>query len=146
MLASHQELARRIENPHIYFHTPWPESETSSLLSTANLFILPTQGEQAMFSVPSKLISYMLAGHPILSCASKASELARVISTANCGWTIPVADPEAISKTLVRLSERSPAELEEYGKRGREYALKEMTKAANLPKLIKLMASVANSV
>jgi glycosyltransferase involved in cell wall biosynthesis len=145
MLDKYQKLARKNESPHICFHTPWLECETSSLLAAADLFILPTQGEQSMFSVPSKLISYMLVGRPILACAGAKSEVARVISTAQCGWTISVANPEAICEKLLSLSEYPQEELAEYGKRGRAYALKEMTKMANLPKLIQLMDSVATS-
>lgn len=144
MLAKYQELAQKTENPRIFFHTPWLDSETSSLLAAANLFILPTQGEQSMFSVPSKLISYMLAGHPILSCVGEKSEVARIINTARCGWTIPSTNPQVISEKLLSLSQCSQEELEEYGKRGRDYAMQEMTKKANLPKLIKLMDSIAS--
>jgi putative colanic acid biosynthesis glycosyltransferase WcaI len=143
MLANYRELARKIENPRILFHTPWLETETSNLLTAATLFILPTQGKQSMFSVPSKLISYMLAGRPILACVGEKSEVARVINTARCGWTTPVTNPEAISERLLSLSQYHQEELEEYGKRGHDYAVKKMTKMANLPKLIKLMDSVA---
>lgn len=144
MLSNYENLAQDIENPHVCFHTPWLESETSSLLSAADLLILPTQGEQAMFSVPSKLISYMLAGRPILSCVNEKSEVARVIHAAQCGWTIPRTSPEVVSEKLSWLAKRPREELEEYGKRGRNYALKEMTKVANLPKLIGLMQKIAN--
>jgi glycosyltransferase involved in cell wall biosynthesis len=146
MLANHRELARKIDNPRIIFHNPWLECETSNLLAAANVFILPTQGEQSMFSVPSKLISYMFAGRPILSCVEEKSEVARVINAARCGWTIPVANLETISQKLVLLSQYSQEELDEYGKRGRAYAVKEMTKMSNLPKLKKLMERVANDM
>jgi hypothetical protein len=86
----------------------------------------------------------MLAGRPILACVGAKSEVAGVISAAQCGWIIPAADPDAISEKLLLISQYSQKELEEYGKRGRDYALKEMTKMANLPKLISLMDSVTS--
>ena len=143
MLANCRELARKMGNPRVLFHTPWLESETASLLSAATLFILPTPGEQSLFSVPSQLIFYMLAGHPVLSCVEGKSEVARIINTARCGWIVAAAEPETIAEKLCLLSQDSQEELDEYGKRGREYAVKEMTRTANLPKLIKLIDSVA---
>lgn len=144
MLADCKVLAEKIHNPRILFHTPWLESETMALLASASLFILPTQDAQSQFSVPSKLILYMLAGRPILACAGEHSEVARVIHRAECGWTIPACDPETIAQKLVQLSQCSAAELETYGKRAKEYAEQEMTKKANLPKLVKLLNSVAS--
>src|SRR5574341_1176085 len=79
-------LASAGTNRRIVFHHPWLADETSNVLSAADLLILPTQGKQSLVSLPSKLISYMLAGRPILALAQPESELAEIIQGSNSGW------------------------------------------------------------
>ena len=136
-----RELAGRTDNPRVLFHTPWLDSETSSMLAAASLFILPTIGAQSLASVPSKLISYMLASRPILCCAVPESDIAKTIADASCGWAIPPDDPHSIAKEIKMLSKLLPAELQRAGERGRMYALQHMTRKANLPVLVKLVRS-----
>jgi glycosyltransferase involved in cell wall biosynthesis len=137
-----RELARKMDNPRVLFHSPWLDSETSSMLAAASLFILPTQGDQSLASVPSKLISYMLASRPILCCASDESDIAKIVVDAACGWAIPPGDEDAISKEILLLSQQPVGELETFGERGRSYALQHMTRKANLPQLVSLIESM----
>jgi len=57
-----RKIAKEIRNVEVIFHSPWEEEDTSKVLSAADLLILPTHGQQSLFSVPSKLIAYMLSG------------------------------------------------------------------------------------
>ena len=140
-LSDWRELAGEMGNPRILFHTPWLDSETSSVLDAASLFILPTQNNQSLVSVPSKLIAYMLAGRPILCSAGEKSDIANIIDEAACGWVIPTDSPEVISQRILSLSQQPPDELHKFGERGKSYALKNMTKTVNLPKLVNLIQS-----
>ena len=142
MLFDWRALAGEIANPRVLFHTPWLTAETSSVLAAASLFILPTYGNQSLVSVPSKLITYMLAGRPVLCCATDDSDIAQTIGSASCGWVIPAGDPALISRKLRTLSQRPPDELRRLGDSGRSYALRYMTRAANLPRLVDLIQSV----
>ncbi|MEA2491720.1 MAG: hypothetical protein QOH21_3512, partial [Acidobacteriota bacterium] len=63
-----EALARRIAPGRIHIHTPWPVTETASVLSAADLLALPTFGDQSLVSVPSKILSYLLAAKPVLAC------------------------------------------------------------------------------
>lgn len=137
-------LAEQIGNPHIHFHTPWLASETSSTLAAADLFILPTHGDQSLVSVPSKLITYMLAGRPVLCCATDDSDIARTIRKAACGWTIPAEEPSTIARMLLALSLEPSEDMRRFGQQGRSYALRHMTRAANLPKLVELIENVGS--
>jgi colanic acid biosynthesis glycosyl transferase WcaI len=135
-------LAQKIANPRILFHTPWLDSETSGMLAAADLFMLPTYGDQSLVSVPSKLITYMLAARPILCCAADNSDIARTVGHAACGWTIPVGNPNLVAQMLITLSQEPADELRRFGRQGRNYALRHMTRGANLPRLVNLIQSV----
>lgn len=141
-----QALAEKMDNPRVLFHTPWLDSETSCMLAAADLFILPTCGDQSLVSVPSKLISYMLAARPILCCAAEDSDIARVIAKAGCGWIIPAGNPDVITRMLLALSKEPPQELRRFGEQGRNYALRHMTRSANLPRLVDLIERVGCAV
>jgi glycosyltransferase involved in cell wall biosynthesis len=142
MLGDAQALAAKIGNPRVHFHTPWLAAETSSVLAAADLFILPTYGDQSLVSVPSKLITYMLAARPILCCADDTSDIAKTVRSAACGWSIPSGDPETTARMIVALSYESSRDLRRFGRQGREYALRHMTTGAVLPRLVELMLGV----
>ena len=41
----------------VFFYTPWPKRDMAIVLGAADVLLLPSQGEQSLVSVPSKLIS-----------------------------------------------------------------------------------------
>jgi len=127
----------------VRFHTPWLPEETSDALGAADLLILPTQGEQALVSMPSKLIAYMLASRPILAVASENSELANTIRAAKCGWITPPADPAALARIIREIRTTWGAEAREKGRSGREYALERFTRDACLPRILELIEKAA---
>ncbi len=139
MLERCRALARAGANRRIVFHNPWLADETSKVLCAADLLILPTQGEQSLVSVPSKLISYMLAGRPVLSLAQSESELAKIIQGSNSGWVIPPGDPQNLSKQIAEIATLPQNELRQRGEAGRDFARQHYSKSANLPKVIEIL-------
>jgi len=138
-----RNLAQAIRNPRVLFHTPWLESETSGVLAAASLFILPTYGNQALVSVPSKLITYMLAERPVLCCAAEGSELAEMVRDSSCGWVVPAGDAEAITRHIRELSRMHPGDLRTRGINGRNFALQHMTRSALLPRMVAIIENTA---
>lgn len=138
-LAVCREEARDLKAVRVHFHSPWETEETAKVLAAADVLLLPTRGSQTLASVPSKLISYMLACRPVLAQALPGTDTARVVEEAGCGWVVSPDDPEALAAKIeeIRLLERSA--LDEMGARGREYALACFTKEANLPKVIQIL-------
>lgn len=137
-----QKLSANIKNAKVVFHTPWKPEETSSVLATADVLILPTQGTQSLVSVPSKLLSYLLAAKPVLAMVLPESETAHVIEIAGCGWVIP---PDNVNLLVEKIKEvvRIPLTgLEEMGLSGREYALKNFAAETSLPKIVEIIEKV----
>jgi glycosyltransferase involved in cell wall biosynthesis len=83
---------------------------------------LPTAGQQGRVSVPSKLISYLLAERPVLASVESDSEIARIVGQAGAGWIIEPGDAQQLAQAIVGASEASQAERAEMGTRGRRYA------------------------
>ncbi|HUH97910.1 MAG TPA: glycosyltransferase family 4 protein, partial [Anaerolineales bacterium] len=134
-----QRLAEASKNSRILFLRPWPAGETLTVLAAADLCLLPTQGEQSLVSVPSKLLSYMLASRPVFAWAVPDSEIARIILESGCGWVIPPGDPEKLSKQIVEIAALPRQELRQRGEAGRDFARRHYSKSANLSKVIEIL-------
>ena len=98
------ERIQKYQLTRVKVHSPWYASETYPLLSAADLCILPTQGEQSLVSVPSKLLSYMLAGRCVLALASSESEIARVITNSQSGWVVSAGDATSVADHINNIS------------------------------------------
>lgn len=152
-LAACQALAQRSVRPHrpvsdpamgrVVFHTPWPVEETSQLLRAADLLVLPTHGLQSLASVPSKLVSYMLAARPVLALALPDSDVAEVIERSGCGWVIEPDHPELLAARIKEVKELSSDELARRGQAGREFALRNLSRSINVPRAIDILERAA---
>lgn len=142
-LGACQEKAAMLGNHRIIFHTPWLPHETSEVLSAADVLVLPTRGHQSMASVPSKLITYMLAGRPILALADDGSDLANTVSDAGCGWLMQPDDAPALARRIREVSRQPSEDLQRRGSAGRDYALKNLSRSANVTRAIDIIISAA---
>jgi colanic acid biosynthesis glycosyl transferase WcaI len=142
-LTACEKQAKILGLTRVRFHTPWLPAETSDALAAADMLILPTQGEQALVSMPSKLIAYMLASRPILAVASENSDLANTIRESKCGWITPPADPAALARVIREIRTTWGVEAREKGRSGREYALERFTRDACLPRILELIETAA---
>jgi glycosyltransferase involved in cell wall biosynthesis len=138
-----KRLARDYSEGQVKFYSPWPVEETSVVLRSANLLVLPTRGKQSLASVPSKLITYMLAARPVVAQAVCGSETARVVQDSGCGWVVRPDQPKLLANQIRLICALGRSELERRGKAGRAYALNHFRKEVCLPKVIDIIRSVS---
>jgi colanic acid biosynthesis glycosyl transferase WcaI len=127
----------------VFFYPSWSKKDTGIILGAADVLLLPTQGEQSLVSVPSKLISYMLSGRPVLAMVLENSETAELITAAKAGWVVPPGDPVGAASALKAIAANPREDLRAAGARGLDYALCHLTREANLPKMIQLLLQFA---
>ncbi len=130
-------LAAEIAPSRIYFQNPW--IDTMSVLHAAQAVVLPTRAEQSMASVPSKLISYLLAGRPVVAATLGGAETAAVIQASGSGVVVDPEDPKALAAAFRAMAQRSREERLRMGLAGRAWALANMTTDACLPRLISIV-------
>ena len=128
-----------IKNVRIIFHTPWAYEDTSKVLAAADVLVLPTKGEQSLASVPSKLLSYLLASKPILAMVLPESVSADVIEKAACGWIVSPNNIDLLAKKVDKLASLPEQLLDKMGYAGRQYALQNFTTESCLPKVIEII-------
>jgi glycosyltransferase involved in cell wall biosynthesis len=143
--ACQQMVEEKALQDRIFFYTPWPKKDTGIVLGAADVLLLPTQGEQSLVSVPSKLISYMLSGRPVLAMVLGNSDTAKLIIKAKAGWVISPDDPVGTAAALKVIAASPPEDVRAAGARGLDYALCHLTREANLPRMIQLLLETAES-
>jgi glycosyltransferase involved in cell wall biosynthesis/ribosomal protein S18 acetylase RimI-like enzyme len=142
-LAACQKLGAEVTNVRIMFHTPWASDETSKVLAAADVLLLPTRGTQSLASVPSKLLSYLLAARPVLAAVLPESDTAQVIEKAGCGWIVPPDNKELLARKIEELAGLPEQLLGKMGFAGRQYAMQNFTTETCLPKVIKIIENAA---
>ncbi len=142
-LGACRALAKSLGIERIRFHTPWLTEETSPVLGAADLLVLPTRGSQSLASVPSKLMSYMLAARPVMALAWPKTDLANMVEQSGCGWVIEPEQPVRLASKINDVLAIGTAERMRYGQAGRNFALKHLTREACLPTVIHLLEEAA---
>lgn len=138
-----RELARRIGGDRVLFHAPYRLEENSMVLGAADVLVLPTRGKQSLASVPSKLLAYMLAGRPIVAATLRGSDLAATIERSGCGWVVEPDRPESLSATLREVSGLGADDLRRRGLAGRDFALRNFTREACLPRVVGIVEAAS---
>jgi glycosyltransferase involved in cell wall biosynthesis len=138
-----RKLAERTSPSQVIFHSPWPSGETSQVLRSANILVLPPNGRQSLVSVPSKFIYYMFAARPVIAMAMPGTDVANLIEKSGCGWIIEPDQPQALAEKVRLVKSLPEQELIRRGQAGRDYAMHNLTRSKNLPALIQIIEQVA---
>jgi glycosyltransferase involved in cell wall biosynthesis len=92
---------------------PWqPAKELSYSLSSANLAVVGIDRKASRLAMPSKLLSYLSVGAPILCLASEDTELAKFVKENNVGKAFDSSQKIQISKYIEWLMD-NPDECEQ---------------------------------
>jgi colanic acid biosynthesis glycosyl transferase WcaI len=104
------------------------------LLAAADLCLVTQQGTVADIVFPSKVITLLAAGRPVVASVNARSEVARVITEAGAGIVVPPEEPEALLGAIVVLWQDT-ARRQAMGARGRAYARQQWDRERILPLL-----------
>ena len=98
-----------------------PASEIPFVLSSADVHIVTVKRGLEGLIVPSKLYPILAAGKPVLAVCTPESDVARIVSHADCGIVVDPDDPSAVASAIAKLAS-DPALLAEMGRRARAIA------------------------
>ena len=105
---------------NVAFAEPAPRDSYPELLSSANVLAL-TQLPGVTDSVaPAKLLAYMSSARPIVVAVNSASETARLVQKAGCGFVTPAGDAVAFAEAVQSLK-ADPEMATRMGRAGRAY-------------------------
>ncbi len=98
-----------------------PYERFAEVLGSAHLVAALLEPDAGVFSVPSKVLSYLAAGRAVLLAAPSVNLAARTVAREGAGEVVDPADAEAFATTALRLL-GDDAALEAMGEHGRRYA------------------------
>jgi colanic acid biosynthesis glycosyl transferase WcaI len=125
--AALEEAIRQRQLKNIRLLPLQPADALAEMYSAADVLLLNQKAAVVESVIPSKLLTYMAAGRPVLAAVSNKSETARYVERAKCGRIIHSEDPMAL--VAAALSLRADGTLQEkLGSNGRAYVLEHFTK------------------
>ena len=103
---------------------PWqPYERIAEMLSSAEILTAIIEPEAGSFSVPSKILSFLCAGRPVVAAIPQANLAARVIERAHAGITVEPGDSDAFIAAVDGLL-ADPERRQKLGANARAYAEK----------------------
>lgn len=122
-----QEKAEKLGLNNVTFIPFQPYEDLPYLLAGSDVLLVPLDKDKSQLSVPSKLYNFMATGKPILGLTDSDSEVANIITEANCGIYAPPDNLERIKKAIITLKD-SKDYRETLGENGRKYALEKFSR------------------
>lgn len=122
-------MQRGINN--VLFKPLQPIDRLSELLASADVSVIPQKAGVKDIVLPSKLPNILLSARPVVVAANVDTELARIVSDAQCGIRVTPERTDQFCSALLRLKSAS-ALRESMGAAGRRYAEQRLTSRAVL--------------
>lgn len=120
-----------------------PRPQLADLLAASDLALLTQRRGVIESVIPSKLITYMAAGLPIVASVHADSEAARLIRNARCGVVVAPEAPEALQAAVADLL-ADPARRRRLGAAGRNFAALEFDRSVILSRQTAILESLAH--
>jgi colanic acid biosynthesis glycosyl transferase WcaI len=108
-----------------------PQEKFPFVLAAADVFLLVQRASMMNSVMPSKLLTYMAAGRPIVASINAECESALRIRDAGCGIIVPPENPAALAQAVQQLRE-NPDLTRQMGANGRQYVERLYSKQAVL--------------
>jgi glycosyltransferase involved in cell wall biosynthesis len=139
-------LAERLDldESRVRFRPYQPRELLSDSLSAANLHFVGLAKGLSGFVVPSRLYGILSAGRPVVVGADPESETARLVNEIGCGVVLPPGRPELVAG-VIRDAYEGRYDLEEMGRRGREYVVAEADREVAIGRYRTLLTELAGS-
>lgn len=137
---SRQELEERASRLGLSKLRFFPiQADFPATLAAADVLVLSQRAEVLDSVAPSKLLSYMAAGKPVVACVHERSEAGQIIRDAGCGVLVPPDDPRALA-AAVRMLHSHPDRYVNLGQAGRRHVAQNYERLDVLGRWSKLVA------
>jgi colanic acid biosynthesis glycosyl transferase WcaI len=119
-------LARQEDLRNVHFLPMQPKEKYPEVLAASDVCLATLRKEVQTPVVPSKILSIMAAGRPVLASLSLEGDAPRLIAAAQCGVCVPPGEPEVLAGTILSLYEQ-PDLAHDMGRNGRSYAVQHLS-------------------
>ncbi len=95
-----------------------PDALYRSLLEESDIALITQQKGTGQFFFPSKLLSILQYGRPVLAVADETSELARAVKQGGFGLVVPSGDADALRRAAQQMIVADAAQFKTWGENG----------------------------
>jgi colanic acid biosynthesis glycosyl transferase WcaI len=139
--SARESLVKQAEGlVNIKFIDLQPLERLNGLLNSADIHLLPQRADAADLVLPSKLTGMLASGSPVVAGAERNTSIGEIIQEAG-GLCCKPENAEEMAHAIAELAE-CEALRQEYGRRAREYALKNFSQSAVLAELRRQLESL----
>jgi glycosyltransferase involved in cell wall biosynthesis len=138
-----ERLGRLAEGlPNVRFLPMQSQEKYPSVLAASDACLVTLRPEVATPVVPSKLLTIMSAGRPVLASVPLAGDAPRIVNDAACGFVVPPGDAQALADAVLCLKRDSGATREK-AENGRKWAERHFSRAACICRFESLFRSLS---
>jgi colanic acid biosynthesis glycosyl transferase WcaI len=98
-----------------------PYEDLPQVLASGDILLAVLERDAGVFAVPSKVLTYLCAGRPLVAAVPKENLAARTVTAAKAGFVVEPDDPRALMQACRQLVENSCLRIT-LGRNAREYA------------------------
>jgi len=118
------------------------ETDFRGLMAASNVCLVTQQRSVSEIFFPSKIVTYLAAGRPMIASVNPECEVARMTRESGAGSVVEAENPLALLEAIRRLRN---ADLRKAGENGRAYACMRWSAERVLEQLERRLAAVAGS-
>jgi colanic acid biosynthesis glycosyl transferase WcaI len=122
-----------------------PAEELAEMYCAADVLVLNQRAAVVDSVIPSKLLTYMAAGRPVVAAVSDQSETSRYIDRAKCGVIVQPESPAALAEAVLNLKQACDLR-HNLGANGRTYVEENFTKQKILREYEVLLSRYADGM
>jgi colanic acid biosynthesis glycosyl transferase WcaI len=122
-----------------------PQEQFLEMLAAADVLILHQHARVTDSVIPSKLLTYMAAGRPIVVTAAAESATGRAVSSSGCGIVVEPENPTALAQAILQLVKDQVLRTD-CGTSGRTFVSANFSRAAVLSQVESLLYESARTV
>jgi colanic acid biosynthesis glycosyl transferase WcaI len=132
-----EHMVQETKLTNVHFLPMQPKEEYPKVLAASDLCLVTLRKAVQTPVVPSKILSIMAAGRPVLASLPLEGDAPRLLAAAQCGISLPPENPESLAHAILKFSQ-DPRLGKEMGVKGRHYAVQHLSLPACAVKLEKL--------
>jgi len=117
-----------------------PRDRYPSVLDASDVSLVALKKNVVTPVVPSKLLSIMASGRPVIASLDLKGDAPKIIYEAGCGLAVEPGNPESLAESVLKLYS-NPELCKEMGIKGRKYAVKHFSPEVCVTKYEKLFIS-----
>ena len=133
--------ARQMGLNNVRFLPMQPREKYPAVLHASDIGLATLHAEVRTPVVPSKILSIMAAGRPVVAAMNLDGDGPRLIAEARCGLCVPPEDPRALAEAILQLYHDASLR-EELGRNGRRYVEKYLSLEACVERYEQLLRQV----